>query len=1833
MDAVPTPKASTDSIWLNPSFIPVYCGALSAVLLGVSAVTRLVVQKDADDTTAGPADILNATQVSYLRRQIDSLGNVTIACLRLLQFLAVFALFVLSFAELFNHGYVEHRQLTPDTCLAIIAAQCVLYGYVLLLSACALLSRTRFSQVTFIHASSILAVTWGIYMYRDVWPLATVDRSPADAADGPLLWVKLSLLSLGGVVIPLFSPTKYIPVDPKKPLPFSPEQTASVYSRLLYTYMEPFIWRTRHLSHITYDMLPPLPDFDHLKHLVSRTFPVLDPMQSKSRRHLGLLFFRVFWLELCILAAAVFAAVIGAFAAPISIKQLLQYLESGRAETPIKPWFWIALFGFGRLFKDVADQWFMYYSMRLSVRSQAIITELLFEHALRIRMKADTPDSHDATESNSDHAAAASDNASQLSSEDLPEERSVDRGDGCEDASHSATPSSGTGAPSTSDSRKGKAKSPSNDETRAGQDASGTTPDAEKKEHGRHLVGRINNLVSSDLNNLENFGMFAIFILVSTPLQITLSIVFLYQTLGWSALVGLATMLLTLPLPGWITQQIQGAYQEKMRRTDSRVQTVTETMSVIRMIKLFGWEPRITAQLDKKREEELISVRRSKLLTLLIHSCNNLLPILIMLSTYFTYTVIMKEELTASRVFSSMAVFDMLRLNIHASFWVIPQLVQGMFGTNASPKVSLERISDFLRNTELIDEFERRRDGDTAQIWTNTVPEDRKGVIGIRHASFTWSKNGASSRTPGGTRKRAFLLAIDEELVYHRGKINLIIGPTGAGKTSLLMALLGEMHYIPAGPDSYVSLPREGGVAYAAQESWVQNDTIKNNILFGSPFDEVRYQKVLYQCALNRDLSLFSAGDETEVGEKGITLSGGQKARVTLARAVYSSADILLLDDVLAALDVHTARWIVEKCLKGDLLKGRTIVLVTHNVAMVSPIASFVVDMGLDGRILSQGSLENALARDAKLLHDVKEEREELEKAELELGVEKPDDHVAKHTAGKLVVAEEREEGHVGWAAVKLFVGNMSNRPIVFWIIYVSGHVLRQSLANLQTWYLGYWASQYETHPVAEVPVQRYLSIYTLFMVLDMGAFACSVVYYVFGSLRASRIIHKELITSVLGTTLRWLDKTPTARIIARCTEDIGMVDNRVERVTEAITEKSVYMVLKVVAVIIFSPIFIVPAILVSLASWLCTYVSVKVQLAVKRELSNSKAPVLAHFGAAISGITSVRAYGAQEAFKAEAYRRIDRYTRVAVTHWNLNRWLGMRIDVFALLFSTSLAAYLTYTSDLNASNTGFSLTMATAFSAVINQMVRAFNEFEISGNSLERIQQYLLIEQEPKPTPEGVPPAYWPASGQLEVEKLSARYSEDGPKVLREVSFEVAAGERVGIVGRTGSGKSSLTLALLRCILTEGNVRYDGLPTEKINLDALRSNITIIPQVPELLSGTLRQNLDPFSEHDDAVLNDALRSAGLFNLQNETDESRITLDTHIAGGGTNLSVGQRQILALARALVRRSKLLILDEATSAIDYETDSIIQTSLRTELGKDVTLLTVAHRLQTIMDSDKIMVLDAGQIVEFGKPCELLQKENGLLRSLVEESGHKEQLGIPERLKNHRALKERGISARLAGVFKPGVVFYTVPSEDYPCVVVKILDLATEELPIYERLLRHLDHPANHTIPCEIERSEHPLLIMPMLGSITTRLVPSCKSQSDLLRAFYSLVEGVDYLHRLHIAHMDLSPDNCLVGVRSTEAPTVVPGRVYIPDFNTSRQLELGPGEQHAITLPGSQIRPPNGLRHFDPYSWDMYCVGHVFAWMLKVYCEQTKDAVPSAIAGLLRKLLSSVTLHPL
>ncbi|PPQ91593.1 hypothetical protein CVT25_013697, partial [Psilocybe cyanescens] len=745
-------------------------------------------------------------------------------------------------------------------------------------------------------------------------------------------------------------------------------------------------------------------------------------------------------------------------------------------------------------------------------------------------------------------------------------------------------------------------------------------------------------------------------------------------------------------------------------------------------------------------------------------------------------------------------------------------------------------------------------------------------------------------------------------------------------------------------------------------ESWVQNETIRDNILFGSSYDEARYRKVIRQCALERDLELFEAGDATEVGEKGLTLSSS---------------------------------WITDQCFRGDLIKGRTVLLVTHNVALATPISKFIISLGQDGSIQTQ---ENDM--DSSSMHNTNLEKQlEIDDSVMNMMGdydESPSPKKDIGNKGKLVMKEEITEGHITWRSLKLFLSGLGgDYPFIFYSIWLSGFLITDWVTIFQVWFLGYWGTQYEGRAPSEVNDFYFLTLYTLLLLTAIVLFSAVYVFYIYGTMRASRIINASLIDSVLSSTLRWLDETPTGRIIARCTQDIRAVDGVIPDAFFDLTEMAISMFTKIVVIVIFTPVFIFPSLSVAALGVYLASVYLKAQLSVRREMSNARSPLLAHFSAAIAGIVSIRAYGAQFALKAESLRRIDHYVRMARMSYNLNRWIGVRIDLLGDLFTAALASYLVYGHSLNAANAGFSLNLAVDFCATILWWVRFFNDFEVQANSLERIQGFIDIEHEPKPTQNGKPPAAWPTSGDLQVENLSARYSQTSPNVLHNLSFHIRSGERIGIVGRTGSGKSSLTLAFLRSILTEGTVYYDGLSTNKLNLDAVRSNITIIPQTPELLSGSLRRNLDPFNQHGDAVLNDALRAAGLFSLQEELGEMRLTLDSNIASAGSNLSVGQRQILALARAMVRGCKVLILDEATSAIDYTTDSVIQTTLRHQLPSDVTVITVAHRLQTIMDADKIMVLDSGRIAEFDSPLTLLRREGSLLKALVDKSGDRKTL----------------------------------------------------------------------------------------------------------------------------------------------------------------------------------------------------------------------------------------------
>ncbi|KAF7314589.1 ATP-binding cassette transporter [Mycena kentingensis (nom. inval.)] len=1442
------------------------------------------------------------------------------------------------------------------------------------------LSPSTYRQSLVRHANFVLLAAFVLYAYRDIVPLATFTRDPLDLDDA-LSATKFGLLCFVGAVVPLFTPCLYIPVDPENPqTEVNPEQTASIIDFALYYFLDKLVFSAYNKSHLPEDELYPLCDTDRGAVLQERSFKHIDTFSGARPRHLFFGLLRVYWRVFVSQIALLILRSVTNYASPFAMHRLLEYIET-RDEVGthvVRPWVWALLVGMGPVLCSLVFQWYIFITRRTFVQIESIITQLVFAHSLRIRVKAETTDSKEKGE---EAPGTPGSEADTIVAENAGESASASG----ESTAHPSPTSAKSASSSANSEKKGKAT----------------------KKSGS-LTGKINNLVTTDLcgNSCRDF----LYPIIYVPTQLAIGIYFLHVLLGWSVWVGIASIILLAPVPGYMAKLGQNVQKERMKHSDERVSSVSETVNALRMVKLFGWEPTMQERIKEKREDELTWIRKRKILDLIgnlhLHTRYNdgvsvdpARVSLVLAEQNHFQTVIMGQSLTASKVFASLTIFDFIRDSIEMLTGWTNNIIQG--------KVSLDRTHDFLRETELLDEYEQK---ETPILFAPDPTANEQ--IGFRDATFSWSKDtdGAYSRS-----QRQFQLKIGGELLFVKGKINLVVGPTGCGKTSLLMALLGEMHFIPSSPDSWFNLPRAEGVAYAAQESWVLNETIRDNITFDTPYDEKRYKKVLHQCALEQDLALFQAGDKTEVGEKGLTLSGGQKARLTLARAVYSKASVILLDDVLAALDVHTSQWIVDKLFFGDLMEGRTIILVTHNIALTQPVADYIVTFGADGRISAQGSVSE-ISKRGFVAAQIAAGQEALDKnAEvIDAGPEVPEDNEPKSNDGKLIVAEEIAIGHVSAKSLKMYLSGMGGKHAIMYFVFLyTGLFLNQAFGAIRTWQLGYWAKQYDDRPANEVNVALYLSMYTAIVMTSTLIVAIVDIYLIHGQLRASRVIHMVLIDSILRAPLRWLDVTPVSRIIVRVTNDIRTIDDPLPAQFWSLCSMLTSMAVRFGAILLYAPIFFFPGVAVgALGAWV-GQIYIAGQLPIKRVMSNTRAPVLSHFGAGIAGLVSIRAFGAQEKFNKETVARIDRYTRAARNYYNLGRWVSSRVDILAGLFSWALAAYLVYFSSASAGDIGFLLNMAVTFTQMLLWVARGLNEFEVQGNSLERIDGYIGIEHEKPASEDGKPPAYWPASGELVVENLTARYSHDSPDVLHRISFTVKAGERIGIGDRKDWIWQELPHSIASALHPDGRhchirrTRHVQAQPRRIAFQHNHHSPSRTSSSPprqlrindccsrSSSKGTLRSNLDPFGQYDDAELNSSLRAAGLFALQSEMDEGRITLDSAISAGGSNLSVGQRQIFALARAIVRRSKILILDEATSGIDYKTDSIIQNSLRRELSGDVSLITVAHRLQTIMDADKIMVLDAGKIAEYDSPRELLKREGSKLRALVDESGDRDVL----------------------------------------------------------------------------------------------------------------------------------------------------------------------------------------------------------------------------------------------
>lgn len=1217
--------------------------------------------------------------------------------------------------------------------------------------------------------------------------------------------------------------------------------------------------------------------------------------------------------------------------------------------------------------------------------------------------------------------------------------------------------------------------------------------------------GTVINLMSIDSFKVADISSYLHFLWAATPVQLVMAVSLLYNVLGYSSFAGIALMILVLPWNMWIAKSFTRAQKAILAATDARIHATNEILQNIRIIKYFAWERRFEENVNEKRQTELNALWRKYILWASAFTIWGGLPILITFSSFLIFTKVEKRPLVPSIAFPALSMFSLLRIPLD-------QLADMVAHVQES-KVSVDRVEEFLREDET-DKYLQMKESKQAS------PHETR--IALEHATLSWGSKPTAGTKPDMTSFRL----IDIDINFIVGKLNVIAGPTGSGKTSLLMALLGEMSlikgtvYIPGGysrqqlrPDPETGLTES--VAYCAQQAWLVNDTIKENIVFASPFDAKRYKEVIAVCALRRDLQILDAGDKTLVGEKGITLSGGQKQRISLARAMYSNSKHLLLDDCLSAVDSHTAKHIFNQALMGKLMENRTCILVSHNVALTIPDASHVVVLA-NGKVACQGSplqvvesghlgeemsksvptsrLPSAAPSRAPSPPTVSEERP----VQLSHGlgdasgnIEGPSEADPPEPEHAFVDTriEKKAEGSIKLSTILMYLGAMG--PWYYWIFAGSGFIAVQLGSVATNVWVRQWANAYHTStdsyhgaigalqtqtghtfqlsgglqvhtsPASQkmggvqsqdnVDSTYYLVVYAL---IGLGyiliCFTREILLF-YGSLRACRTLHERLLHRILRATFRFFDSTPLGQLTNRFSKDLQSIDQEVSPVAVGLLHSAASVVTIVVLISVITPGFLIPGFFIAMIYVLTAMLYIRSSRDLKRLESVQRSPLFQHFGETLSGVVTIRAYGDESRFVTDSNTKVNTHNRPFIYLWATNRWLAVRVDSAGALVSFFSAVFVVLNvGKIDAGAAGLSLTYAITFTQNVFWVIRLYAANEQNMNSVERVQEYIEVEQEAAAeVPETKPRGNWPSHGAVQFINYATRYRKDLGPVLRHVTFSIEAAEKVGIVGRTGAGKSSLALALFRGLeAEEGQILIDGLDIGLIGLQDLREAITIVPQDPTLFTGTLRSNLDPFGLYTDEEIFTALRRVqlitspsrnvskssqasipdassnaptlnGSVNISGDVEQNdfakdtvsssatlvRFTsnakdnqnmfydLNTQIAESGSNLSQGQRQLLCLARALLKAPKVLIMDEATASIDYATDSKIQSTLR-EL-KDNTIITIAHRLQTIIDYDKVLVLDKGEVVEYAHPWELISKEDGSFRGMCENSGDLEIL----------------------------------------------------------------------------------------------------------------------------------------------------------------------------------------------------------------------------------------------
>ncbi|KAJ6796498.1 ABC transporter C family member 2-like [Iris pallida] len=1059
----------------------------------------------------------------------------------------------------------------------------------------------------------------------------------------------------------------------------------------------------------------------------------------------------------------------------------------------------------------------------------------------------------------------------------------------------------------------------------------------------------------------------------SAPFRIILSMVLLYKELGVAALLGSLMLVLMFPIQTFVISKSQKLTKEGIQRTDKRIGLMNEILAAMDTVKCYAWEQSFQSKVQSIRNDELSWFRKSQLLG----ACNsfilNSIPVVVTVVSFGVYSLL-GGDLTPAKAFTSLSLFAVLRFPL----FLLPNLITQVVNT----QVSLKRLEELFLAEERI-------------LVPNPPLDPALPAISIKDGYFSWDSK----------EERPTLSSVNLDVPV--GSLVAIVGSTGEGKTSLVSAMIGEL---PPKPDTNTNVTIRGRVAYVPQVSWIFNATVRDNILFGSPFQPLRYEDAIKVTALQHDLDLLPGGDLTEIGERGVNISGGQKQRVSMARAVYSDSDVYIFDDPLSALDAHVGRQVFDQCIK-DKLRGKTRVLVTNQLHFLPNVDKIIVVH--DGMVKEEGTFED-LSSNGPLFQKLMENAGKMEEQVEETKTEAIDQEVTKSTEngdikienvllkseqkkvndskqGKsvLIKQEERETGVVSWKVLARYKNALGGLWVV--IILLSCYVLTEVLRVSSSTWLSTWTDQ--SSPKSHGP-GFYNLIYVLLSFGQVLVTLTNSYWLIISSLYAAKKLHDAMLNSILRAPMVFFHTNPLGRIINRFAKDLGDIDRNVAVFVNLFLQQVSQLLSTFVLIGIVSTISlwaIMPLLILFYAAYLYYQSTAR---EVKRLDSITRSPVYAQFGEALNGLSTIRAYKAYDRMAAINGKSMDNNVRYTLANMSANRWLAIRLETLGGIMIWLTATFAVMQNQCSENQKAFASTMGLLLSYALNitnlltAVLRLASLAENSLNAVERIGNYIELPSEaPLVIESNRPPPGWPSSGVIKFRDVVLRYRPELPPVLHGISFTINASEKIGIVGRTGAGKSSMLNALFRIVeLERGQVLIDEYDVSRFGLLDLRKVLGIIPQAPVLFSGTVRFNLDPFSEHNDADLWEALERA---HLKDVIRRNALGLDAGVSEAGENFSVGQRQLLSLARALLRRSKILVLDEATAAVDVRTDALIQKTIREEF-KSCTMLIIAHRLNTIIDCDRVLLLDAGQVLEFDSPEALLSNEESAFSKMVQSTG---------------------------------------------------------------------------------------------------------------------------------------------------------------------------------------------------------------------------------------------------